>query len=55
MRERGGGPMAIEQLARSTDPPYAASSGGFKNTLSKLRTLGLVAGRGEVQLAADLR
>jgi hypothetical protein len=47
--------MAPALLAQSTEPPYAASSGGFKNTLSKLRTLGVIEGRGEVSLAEDLR
>jgi uncharacterized protein len=52
---RGGVAVSPEGLARSTDPPYAAGSGGFKNTLSKLRTLGVIEGRGEVRLTAELR
>jgi hypothetical protein len=39
-------------LARATG--YSASSGGFNNALSKLRTLGIIEGRGEIALAPDL-
>lgn len=54
LKENGGGPFSLAELAQMTQPPYAASSGGFKNTMSKLRTLGLIEGRGEVALAPEL-
>jgi hypothetical protein len=34
---------------------YAAETSSLKNGLSKLRTLGLIHGRGQVELAAELR
>lgn len=34
---------------------YSVNSGGFNNSLSRLRTLGLIEGRGVVELATDLR
>ena len=34
---------------------YSANSGGFNNALSKLRTLGLIEGRGAVELVEGLR
>jgi hypothetical protein len=33
---------------------YSASSGGFRNSLSRLRTLGLAAGRGELVVCDSL-
>ncbi len=47
-----GGAVGKEELARLTG--YSANSGGFNNALSKLRTLGLIQGRGAVEIMADL-
>lgn len=47
------GAVGKEELAGLTG--YSPNSGGFNNALSKLRTLGLVYGRGHVELAEDLR
>jgi uncharacterized protein len=44
-----------EELARMCDPPYEPNGGGFANALSKLRTLGLVEGKGEIVLLEPLR
>jgi hypothetical protein len=46
------GAVGKEELAGLTG--YSALSGGFNNALSKLRTLGLIHGRGAVALADDL-
>jgi len=53
LRERSGQALSRETLGRLTN--YAPDSGGFKNALSRLRTLGLIEGRGEITLAAELR
>lgn len=44
--------MTKEQLANATG--YAASGGGFNNALSRLRTLELIEGRGDIRLSNDL-
>jgi uncharacterized protein len=40
-------PVAVAEVAARTG--YSASSGGFRNALSRLRTLELIAGRGEIR------
>jgi len=47
-----GGAVGKEELSRLTG--YSASSGGFNNALSRLRTLGLIQGRGAVEVVPDL-
>lgn len=42
-------PVTIEEIAERTD--YSAAGGGFRNALSRLRTLELASGRGEMRLA----
>lgn len=44
--------MTKDQLATSAG--YAASGGGFNNALSRLRTLELIEGRGDIRLSNDL-
>jgi hypothetical protein len=46
------GAVGKEELGTLTG--YSATSGGFNNALSKLRTLGLIQGRGAVELVQDL-
>jgi hypothetical protein len=50
-----GGPMTKERVAASCAPPYEPGGGGFNNALSRLRTLGLIDGKGEVELSEQLR
>jgi hypothetical protein len=45
-------PITTEALAEATG--YEASGGAFRNPLSRLRTLGLVSGRGEIRVADEL-
>lgn len=45
--------MSKEEIANAAG--YAADGGGFNNALSRLRTLGLITGRGEIELHEDLR
>ena len=45
--------MTKEQIAEATT--YEVNGGGFLNALSRLRTLGLIEGRSELQLVQDLR
>jgi hypothetical protein len=52
LRSRKGA-VGKEDLAGLTG--YSANSGGFNNALSRLRTLGLIEGRGAVALVEDLR
>jgi hypothetical protein len=47
------GAVGKDELAGLTG--YSANSGGFNNALSKLRTLGLIQGRGAVALVDDLK
>jgi len=42
-----------EVIAAQTIPPYEATGGGFRGAVSKLRTLGLLEGRGELR-ASDV-
>jgi hypothetical protein len=46
------GGLTKEEVA--TAAGYAADGGGFNNALSRLRTLELIAGRGELRLTAEL-
>lgn len=47
------GELSVEAIATATG--YEASGGGFRNALGKLRTLGLITGRGTITLHEDLR
>ena len=42
LHDHGGGPIPVDQIAAHAD--YSASSGGFRNALSRLRSLGLATG-----------
>jgi len=44
--------IGMVELAEATD--YAATGGAFRNPLGRLRSLGLVVGRGEVRAAEEL-
>lgn len=46
--------MRTCRLAARTPSSYAADGGGFNNALSKLRTLELISGRGELRASDDL-
>lgn len=48
-------PMTKEEIARLCDPPYEPGGGGFNNALSRLRTLGVIEGKGDIRLAEQLR
>jgi hypothetical protein len=43
------------RIAVRCNPPYEPNGGGFNNALSRLRTLGIIEGRGDIQLAEQLR
>lgn len=45
-------PMTKEAVAKAAG--YAPDGGGFNNALGRLRTLGLIQGRGELSLSGDL-
>jgi DNA helicase HerA-like ATPase len=47
--------MSKEDVAANCDPPYEAGGGGFNNALSRLRTLGIIEGRSEINLTEQLR
>ncbi len=47
-------PKAVSKEEISADTGYSITSSGFSNALSKLRTLQLIAGRGEVKASDDL-
>jgi uncharacterized protein len=47
--------MTKEDLAARCDPPYEPAGGGFNNALSRLRTLGVIEGKTDIQLAEQLR
>lgn len=49
-------PMALpkDEAATRTASQYASTGGGFNNALSRLRTLGLVEGRGDLRATAEL-
>lgn len=52
-----GSLSAQEIAARSmsdSGEPYSAAGGGFRNSLSRLRTLQLIEGRGEMRLSSEL-
>lgn len=46
--------LAPETIASRTEPPYEPNGGGFRGAVSKLRTLGLIEGRGELRATDDL-
>jgi hypothetical protein len=46
--------LSLEDVAARTNPPYEPKGGGFNGAVSKLRTLGLVEGRGELRASAEL-
>jgi hypothetical protein len=49
---RQHGPMTKDQIAKVTD--YSAGTGGFNNSLSNLRTLGIIEGKPKLALAPEL-
>ena len=49
------GRMSKEEIAVRCNPPYEPNGGGFNNALSRLRTLGIIEGKGDIQLAEQLR
>ena len=50
--QANGKPLSVVDLAAATD--YEPTGGAFRNPLGRLRTLGLVSGRGEVRVAEEL-
>ena len=44
--------LSVDELAERTG--YAASGGGYRNALGRLRSLGLITGRGDLHISADL-
>ena len=46
--------VTAEEVAARTHPPYESKGGGFLGAVSKLRTLGLVEGRGTLRASDDL-
>lgn len=46
--------LIAEDIASRTHPPYEPSGGGFLGAVSKLRTLGLIEGRGELRASEEL-
>jgi hypothetical protein len=50
--EHHGGPMTKHEIAEEAN--YAVGSGGFNNSLSRLRTLGLIEGKSEISLSEEL-
>ena len=54
LRKRGIA-MVKEDIAAECDPPYEADGGGFNNAISRLRTLGVVSGKKEIDLAEQLK
>ena len=47
--------LSKEDIAAKCDPPYEPGGGGFNNALSRLRTLGIIEGRSEIELTEQLR
>jgi hypothetical protein len=47
-------PKAVRKEVLAKEAGYESNGGGFNNGLSKLRTLGLIEGRGEMRLSPDL-
>lgn len=45
-------PLSVEELATTTG--YAALGGGYRNALGRLRSLGLIEGRGDLTISPDL-
>lgn len=54
LRKRGRA-MTKEDVAENCDPPYESAGGGFNNALSRLRTLGIIEGKSEINLTEQLR
>lgn len=54
LRELGRS-MSKEEIAVNCVPPYEPNGGGFNNALSRLRTLGVIEGKGDIRLAEQLR
>ena len=54
LKEQGRA-MSKESIASQCTPPYEPGGGGFNNALSKLRTLGIIEGKTDIQLAEQLR
>ena len=56
--KENGGSMSKEDIAALTTSdkgtPYEPDGGGFTNALSKLRTLGVIEGKKDIQLAEGL-
>lgn len=48
-------PRGLDKAGLARVTGYSSTSGGFNNSLSRLRTLGLIDGRGTLELAPDLR
>jgi hypothetical protein len=46
--------LTADAIASRTNPPYQPTGGGFRGAVSKLRTLGLIEGRGELRGSEDL-
>ncbi len=46
--------ISVEDIAASTLSQYEPNGGGFRNALGRLRTLGLITGRGELRATAEL-
>jgi hypothetical protein len=46
--------LSAVDVASRTNPPYEPKGGGFNGAVSKLRTLGLIQGRGELRASDDL-
>lgn len=47
-----GRSVPVDEIAQQTG--YSPTSGGFRNSLSRLRTLGLASGRGSLQISSQL-
>jgi uncharacterized protein len=47
--------MSKEDIAAKCTPPYEPTGGGFINALSRLRTLGVIEGKNEIELTEQLR
>lgn len=50
-----GRAMSKEDIAAKCTPPYEPGGGGFNNALSRLRTLGIIEGKTEIELSEQLR
>jgi hypothetical protein len=47
-------PITPAQIGAATNPPYESTGGTFKNAVGKLRTLGLIEGRGDIRASDHL-